>query len=148
MLNPSKDCMITRVMNAVAAGTDDTQDGTVLDMSGWDGVVFIALFGTLTATAVTDIRAREGDESDLSDAADLVGTKVSLTATTHDNLAGILDVYRPLKRYIRVRVTRATANAVIDGIIAIQYRGKKAPVTQGSTIAVTELHVSPIAGTA
>ena len=146
MLNPSKDCMITRVMNAVAAGTNDTQDSTALDMSGWDGVVFIALFGTLSATAVTDIRAQEGATS--TPATDLAGTKISATPGTHDNKALILDIYRPLKRYIRCRVTRATANAVIDGIIAIQYRGKKAPVTQGATVASTELHVSPIAGTA
>jgi len=146
MLNPSKDCMITRVMVAVAAGTDDTNDSDALDMSGWDGVVFIALFGTLTATAITDIRAQEGATS--TPATDLVGTKVSLTAGTHDDHVAILDVYRPLLRYIRCRVTRATANAVIDGVIAIQYRGRKAPVTQGATVASTELHVSPIAGTA
>jgi len=138
--------MITRVMNAVAAGTDDTQESTALDMSGWDGVVFIASFGTLTGSAVTDIRAQEGATS--TPATDLAGTKISLTATTHNNKAAVLDIFRPLLQYIRCQVTRATANAVIDGIIAIQYRGRKAPVTQGATIASTELHVSPIAGDA
>ncbi len=146
-MNLSKNVNIVRVMNAVAAGTGDTQDSSVLDMSGYDGVVFVAAFGTLTTNAVTDIRAQQGQASNLSDAADLAGTKVSL-ADTDGNKVAVLDVYRPQERYVRCRVTRATANAVIDGIIAIQYSGSKAPITQGSTVAGIETHISPAEGTA
>jgi len=43
----------------------------------------------------------------------------------------VLDVYRPAKRYVRPVVLRATANAVIDGVIAIQYKGGKLPLAAG-----------------
>ena len=148
MLNLSKEVKVTRVMDAVAAGTDDVQEGTVLDMSGFDGVVFIAALGTLTASAVTDLRAQQGKLADGSDMADLKGTKVSL-ADDDDNKLAVLDVYRPQERYVQCNIVRATANAVIDGVIALQYKGRKAPVTHdAATVAGSELHVSPNEGTA
>ena len=41
MQNLLKGIKVTRVMNAVAAGTSN-QNGSTLDMSGWDGVLFVA----------------------------------------------------------------------------------------------------------
>ena len=149
MLNLSKEVKVTRVMDAVAAGKNDTQEGTVLDMAGFDGVVFIAALGTLTATAITDLRAQQGKLADGSDMADLEGTKVSLVAGTDDNKLAVLDVYRPQERYVQCNIVRATEDAVIDGVIALQYKGRKAPVTHDpTTVAGAELHVSPDEGTA
>lgn len=148
MQNLLKDIKITRVMNAVAAGTSN-QNGSTLDMSGWDGVQFIAAFGTLTATQVTGLKAQQGAASGMGDAADLAGSAVGPMADGDGNKCLVLDIYRPQERYVRCVVTRGTANAVIDGVIAIQYRGRKAPVTQDTTtIAANESHVSPAEGTA
>jgi hypothetical protein len=148
MQNLLKDIKVTRVLNAVAAGTS-SQNGSVLDMSGWDGVLFVAALGTLTATQVTGLKAQQGAQANLSDAADLAGTAVGPMADADSNKCLALDVYRPLERYVRCVVTRGTANAVIDGVMAIQYRGRKAPVTQDTTtIAASESHVSPAEGTA
>lgn len=60
----------------------------------------------------------------------------------------MLDVFRPGKRYVRPVVTRGTANAVIDSVIAIRYNLRKAPPSAHSTVAVGETHVSPAEGTA
>lgn len=148
MQNLLKGIKVTRVMNAVAAGTT-SQNGSTLDMSGWDGVLFVAQLGTLTATQVTGLKAQQGNASNMSDAADLINTAVGPLADGDSNKCLALDIYRPLERYVRCVVTRGTANAVIDGVIAIQYRGRKAPVTQDTTtIAANESHVSPIEGTA
>ncbi len=148
MMNLLKDVKLTRVMNGVAAGTT-VQNGSTLDMSGWDGVLFIAMLGTLTATQVTSLKAQQGNQSNLSDAADLAGTLVGPLADGDSNKCLVLDVYRPTDRYVRCVVNRATANAVIDGVLAVQYRGKKAPVSQDTaTIAFNEQHVSPAEGTA
>ena len=148
MENLLKGIKITRVMNAVAAGTT-VQNGSVVDMSGWDGVTFIASFGTLTATQVTSLKGQQGQVSNLSDAADLAGTLVGPLADGDSNKCLVLDIYRPLERYVRPVVSRGTANAVIDGVLAIQYRGRKSPVTQDTaTIAANEQHVSPSEGTA
>ncbi len=148
MQNLSKDVKITRVLNAVAAGTSN-QNGSAVDMSGFDGVMFIASFGTLTATQVTSLKAQQGNLSNMSDAADLAGTNVGPLADGDSNKALVLDVYRPTDRYVRPVVVRGTANAVIDSVIAIQYRGRKMPVVQDTTtIAANEQHVSPAEGTA
>lgn len=148
MENLLRNIKITRVMNAVAAGTS-AQNSSVVDMSGWDGVTFIAALGTLTATQVTSLKGQQGQVSNLSDAADLSGTLVGPLADGDSNKCLVLDIYRPTERYVRPVVNRATANAVIDGVIAIQYRGRKTPVTQDTaTIAFSEQHVSPEEGTA
>lgn len=148
MNNLLQDCKITRVENAVAAGTDDTTASDAIDMSGYDGVVFIALFGTLTASQVTSMKAQQDTASAMSTAADLEGSSVGPLADDDDNQCLVLDVYRPRERYVRVVITRATANAVIDGVIAIQYRSRKGPVTQDASVAFAEQLVSPAEGTA
>lgn len=142
-----KNCKITRVLNAVAAGTSD-QNCTAVDMSGFDGVCFIALFGTLTATQVTQIKGQQGTDSTPTDAADLTGSNVGPMADGDSNKMLILDIYRPEERYVRLVVDRGTANAVIDGVIAIQYRGKKCPITQPTSVSASEFWSSPIEGTA
>lgn len=146
-MNLSKHVKITRVMNAVAAGTTD-QNGTVLDMQGFDGVMFIAAFGTLTATQVTSIKAQQGTLSDGSDMADLAGSAVGPLADTDGNKCLVLDVYRPQERYVRCVVDRGTANAVIDGVDAIQYDTRYKPTTHDATVAFAEAHISPDEGTA
>lgn len=145
--NLLKDCNITRVMNAVAAGTS-AQNGSAVDMSGYDGVLFVAAFGALTATQVTSLKAQQDTDSGMGTAADLAGTLVGPLADGDGNKCLVLDIYRPKERYVRPVVSRGTANAVIDGVIAIQYRSRKGPVTQGATIAFAEQHVSPDEGTA
>ena len=148
MVNMIKGVKVSRSLNAVAAGIT-VQNGAVIDMQGFDGVQFILLVGALTATQVTGLKAQQGNASNLSDAADLAGSAVGPLADGDGNKALVLDVYRPLERYIRPVVTRATANAVIDGVIAIQYRGRKAPVTQDTTfVAANKMLVSPAEGTA
>ncbi len=147
-MNLSKEVKITRVMNAVAAGITD-QNSTVLDMQGYDGVMFVAAFGTLTATQVTSIKAQQGALPDGSDMIDLAGTAVGPLADADGNKCLVLDVYRPQERYVRCVVDRGIANAVIDGIIAVQYSARLMPtVHDATTIAASELQVSPAEGTA
>ena len=50
---------VSRVMNGQVAGTSSV-DGSSVDMAadgGYDGVLFIALFGALTSTQVTKLKA-------------------------------------------------------------------------------------------
>jgi hypothetical protein len=60
----------------------------------------------------------------------------------------VTDVFRAQKRYVRAVVTRGTANAVIDGVIALQYSARVQPVTNDSTVKATKLMISPDEGTA
>lgn len=138
---------ITRAMNAVAAGTTD-QNGGVIDMQNFEGVMFIAAFGTLTATQVTQIKAQQGKQSDGSDMADLAATLVGPLADADGNKMLVADVFRPRERYVRLVIDRGTADAVIDGVIAIQYGPRKMPTTHAASVAASESHTSPAEGTA
>ena len=138
---------ITRVLNAVAAGTS-AQNGSILDMQRYEGVLFIALFGTLTATQVTSIKAQQDTDSAGGTMADLYGTLVGPLADADSNKCLVLDVLKPRERYVRCVVNRATANAVIDGVIAIQYAAGKAPTAHAASVAFSESHESHPEGTA
>jgi hypothetical protein len=130
----------------VAAGTSDV-NSDVVDLQGYEGVRFIAGFGALTSGAVTSLKVQQGAASDLSDAADLENSKITV-ADTDDNKVAITDIYRPRERYVRVAFDRGTQNAVIDFLLVELYGPKKLPPAAHSTVIAAEKHVSPAEGTA
>ena len=147
-MNLSKNTKIKRVMNAVAAGTTD-QNSSSVDMQNYEGVLFLAAFGTLTASQITQMKAQQSSDDGASDAfADLLGTLTGPLADADGNKLLVLDVFRPRERYVRCVVDRGTANAVIDGVIAIQYGARKGETTHDVTVKSAETHISPAEGTA
>lgn len=146
MFSLVKDAKVTRVSNAVAAGTT-TVNSTGVDMAGFDAVAMVAAVGTLTSTAETTVKLQQSDDDGSSDAySDLEGTSITV-ADDDDNQLFVAEALRPTKRYVRCVVTRATANAVIDSIVAIQHAARDTPVEQPATT-TGEVHVSPAEGTA
>ena len=146
-MNLSKAVKVAHVLNGVAAGTTE-QTGSVIDMQGFEGVQFVALFGALTATQVTSLKVQQGSLADGSDMADLEGSLHTALADADGNKCLVTDLYRPQKRYVRCVVKRGTANAVIDGALALLYSPRIEPVTADATIKSTKLLVSPNEGTA
>jgi hypothetical protein len=146
-VNLSKSVKVTRVMNAVAAGTSE-QTSSALDMAGFESVEFLVSFGTITAGAVTSIKIQQSDDDGVADAySDLLGSSLSI-ADTGSNKMLVYDLVKPMKRYIKILVERGTANAVIDGIVALQYGPRHMPVVHSTTVAGSELNISPAEGTA
>lgn len=144
----SKNVVVKLGKAATAAGTGDTLSTAVIDTAGYTGVMFMTTFGTITATAVTTLKAQQGAASDMSDAADLLGTAISVAADD-DGQTFVLDINQPLERYVRAQVVRATANAVVGEIYAILYGPRTLPKDMSATDLVTvETHVSPAEGTA
>jgi hypothetical protein len=117
---------VVRVVNAQVAGLT-AFTGTHVDMSGWDNVVFIAGVGALSATQVTALKAQNGALANDTDQADIAGAITPAMGDGDSNKLLILEINRPLLRYVRPVINRATANAVIDFCIAIQYSGDKLP---------------------
>ena len=146
MQNLSKASKVTRVLNAVAVGTSN-QNGSILDMQGFESVEFILWAGQITDGNLS-IKAQEGADSGLSDAADLAGTLTTLQ-NADDNKAAVLEVVKPVKRYVRAVVVRGGATgAVIDGVIAIQHGPRVDPTTNDTTVGSTKTVISPAEGTA
>lgn len=138
-----KGCKISRVMNAVVAGTSE-QDSTVLDMTGFDAVLFIALLGDVTSGSVITLTVKENSANSTSSPTPTAVTNAATAAytagaTDADNAALIVDVVRPTKRYVFAALTRTTQNAPIDGMIAIQYRTRDIPVSLDATVLAAAL---------
>ncbi|MCW5777452.1 MAG: hypothetical protein KIS87_13530 [Phycisphaeraceae bacterium] len=137
-----------RCLNAVAAGTT-VQNGTGVNLAGFDGVLFVLGVGALTANQVTALKAQQSSDNASADAYDdLEGTLVGPLLDADGNKLLILDVYRPEKQWVRPVVNRATANAVIDFVLAIPYCSRGVPTSYGSTVAATKAVVTPAEGTA
>jgi hypothetical protein len=131
---------------AGAAGATDIE-GAVADMSGFEGILAIVRFGAITAGAATHVNMQQGAAANMSDAADLAGTKITV-ADDDDEQVFILDLFKPRERYVRVHVDRATQNSVVNGAIYILYGARTQPKFANAATITAESHVSPAEGTA
>ncbi len=120
---------------------------SAVNMAGFDGVCFVVPLGTIVSGAVTSMKLQQSsDDGGSDDYSDVTGTSITI-ADTDDDKVKYLDVYRPGKQYLKLVVSRATQNATIGGILAIQYKAGTLPVTQGTNVA-GEAHLSEAEGTA
>ncbi len=144
-MNTAKDEKVTRVANASAAGTTQV-DSSSVDMTGFDSVKFITAFGAIVSGAATSVHvATSSDDSTWND---LLGTSITV-ADDDDNQVTVHEIVKPLERYLRIEVAKATQNSTVDGIVAVQYNARKKPTTDdASTVVDRETHVSPAEGTA
>lgn len=127
---------------AVAAQTDIDSD--IIDMAGFEGVLFLAMLGDVSDTCALAMVAQQNTINSASGMASLAGS-VTFTAgaTSADSKVLALDVYRPRERYVRAKLSRGTANAVVGGIIAIQYGAAKKPTSQHATVIDADTLVEP-----
>lgn len=131
MLDLLKEAAFSRCSNAVAAGTTDIEC-TAVDMAGFDAVTFTVLFGALTATQVTTCKLQHSEDNNTF--TDVTNGATPAMGDDDDNKMQVLTYKLPSKRYVRVVIDRGTANAVVDGVTAIQYRARTVNTTQGSTV--------------
>lgn len=135
---------IIRVKNAVAAGTTAITDATAVDMASFESCEFVVLLGTLTSTTDVDVTVYASNDSGGSpDGWSALSGATVAVADTDDNKVVRIEVVNPTKRYLQVQLTRATANAVVDGIIAIQRGAVYTPITNDSTVVDGSFTVAP-----
>lgn len=131
--------LVRRVSTATTSASTAFNADTMLDMLGFDGVVFMARFNATSTDSW--LLAQAGTAS--TAVSDLAGTAVELT-----EVSAMLEIVKPLHRYIRARVVRATATTIGD-IWAIQYRGSKWPEAATATGTINaKVVISPATGTA
>ena len=147
MLDLNREAKVTRVMDAVAAGTTVQTQTTGLDMAGFESCTFIASFGTLTANQVTSVEVHQCDTVAGTYAA-IAGSNSGPLDDDDDDKLVVVTVVRPREQFLKVVINRATANAVIDGVVAIQSPAHKAPVSHAASVALSESVFSPAEGTA
>lgn len=139
MFSLLKDTKISAVENAAVAGTTDLVTD-VLDMTGYDSVLFMAKLGDVTSGSVFQLTVSSNPTNSASaGTTEKAGTEITAGASDYDNKLVIVDVLRPSQQYVYATLRIDTQNAVVDGIFAIQYNAKSLPVTQGSTVGTSSL---------
>lgn len=129
--NLSRDTKVTLVQVPVAnsGGASD-----YVDMSGYDGVMFIGNLGTAGSTDDVTL-AVWGSTSTSSTGTAITGATQTSTAGLDDKFFCI-DVFRPRQRFVKAHATVSGA-VEYGGTIAIQYNPKVKPAVQGTTTAVS-----------
>ena len=138
LLNNAK---ITRVHAGGAGAASATPTKcTILDMTGFKSVCFIAEFGNVLDTSVVSLKIATATTNDTAEMALVTDALVSGTAgaATYDDKLVILDVTEVNKEFVECQVFHVTADAPFDSVIAIQYNPVSAPVTQGSTVILSD----------
>lgn len=126
---------------ATAATTELVSD--VLDMQGYDGVIFIALLGDVTDTSVLTLTAKGNSANSVSSPTPVTQASATFTAgaSSADSKVLMVDVCDPALRYMFASLTRTAANAIVGGIIAIQYSADLKPTTQDATVIANSVAV-------
>jgi hypothetical protein len=130
---------------AVAAGQTLITPTTGVDTAGYERATFIVCWGTIDATGVQSPELHQCDTLAGTYAA-LTGTNITVGATDDDKIS-VLEIYRPVERYLKCLVNRATANSEVDAIICILSEGT-ATATADATVSGSEQHETPAEGAA
>jgi hypothetical protein len=134
-MNLLKDVKVTLVQVSAAAGTT-ALNSSVLDMQGFEGVMYLAVLNDVTSGSILTLTAKRNTANSTSSPTPTSGpaaTYTSASSSDADDKLLIVDDFRPQERYSFANLTRTTQNAVIGGIIAIQYKAGKRPTTQDAT---------------
>lgn len=137
-------CKVTKVADHTTAGTTDVET-SILDMAGFEWIVFITSFGTAAADNL--IKVQQDDANASGGMADLLGTGL-VTGASPSNEDVKAEVYRPTKRYVRA-IAVVDTSSTVESIWAIQGGARILPVTNSTSgTDVAETTVSPAEGTA
>jgi hypothetical protein len=130
-MNLSKNILPALVQAPLASGGTDLASSYV-DTQGCEGVLFTGILGTAGSTDVCTLAAW-GSSSTGSTGSALSGLTMTSTAGVDDKLM-VLDVYRPLYRYVKTHLTRSAA-VEFGGTVAQSYGMRVSPVSStGSTL--------------
>ncbi len=134
MQNLANNIKISWVKALIASANNTDSNTAILDMSGFDGVIFITPVTTATTGSVVTLTVESNTANSDSGMAAISGAVATKTSPADGTLL-VVDVYRPQKRYVQGVITSATQVATFDASIAIQYSGSKMPITEALTIA-------------
>lgn len=145
-MNLSKDVSLREVLAPIAAASTIDSNSDRIDMSGFEGVLFVAPITDSVATGVAKLQVEQNDDDSDAGMKALSGASATATCVVGDDLNGkllVVDVYRPAKRYVQGVLTSTTANIAFGSMIAIPYGPRSKPVAAHASIAAAALAVSP-----
>ena len=139
-MNLGRNVKVTLVNNGETAGTGTITSDEV-DMTGFEGVVFLVHMGAIDPSAVTTTYVRQDTVTGMGSGATLTGSTHTI-ADSDDDSVFLTDIYRPREQFLDVQVTRVTQDSVIQSIIAIQYGARKPPVTHDASTVTAAIYLA------
>ena len=142
-MNLLHDCKVLAVENTAAAGQTEVVSD-VVDMQGYDSIAFIAKTGDVTDTCVLTLTGKTNTANSVSSPTPTTLTDTATFtagATDADDKLLILDLHKPRDRYVFLSLTRTTADAVIECVIAILYNSHERKLAPDSGI-IASAHVN------
>lgn len=111
---------------AVQAGSIN---GQVVDTLGYDSATFVAVIGAVAGAGNMTLKIQEGDAANLSDAADVAATDLTVAFATPLVQNTVQRIgYRGGKRYLRVVATLNSGTSVAVGVAAVLAHAQTKPV--------------------
>lgn len=135
--NIYSDLLVGEVGAPIAAANNTDSNSDILDMSGYEGVIFIGSVTASTATGVAALTVESNTANSDTGMTAITGAAATATCAINNDLNDkllVVNVYRPQKRYVQAVRTSATANIAFGSLIAIRYGAKELPVSADSTI--------------
>lgn len=123
-------------LNTQAVSTDTTTNGEAINLSGFEGVLFVPFAGALTDGGYTPL-IQESDDSNISNATNVADADL-LPSGTGQEASAALDTsntaskigYRGTKQYVFCSLVSANTTTGGDvGVVAIKGHPKQAPVS-------------------
>ena len=143
--NLAKDTKAIAALGYFAAG-QTTRTTSVVDSQDYDGVLFELHLGTVTDTTFITFQVKENTANSTSSPTPVAPASAvaTLTASGSSNTLLIVDVYRPLLRYLFATVVITTQNVEILGVVARLYGARVKPISQDATVAVAPTLVTGV----
>jgi hypothetical protein len=116
---------------AVVAASNTDNDSSIIDMAGYEGVVFLTSIDDSVDTGVATLTVQQSSANAGGSMTDLSGAVAELVSAADDDLNGqflAVDVYQPQERYLRVNRASTVANIAFGSVIALRYGARKLPV--------------------
>lgn len=137
MNNLGRATKITLVQAPLATGTSSTGlAGTVIDTKNFHGCLFVGTLGTAATTDVAHMYVQESSgPTSTGTFKDLDGMTVSSTAGGQDDKLMLIDIVKPVKRFLKPRIER-DINVEWGGTVAHQYLADSLPTTHPSSTLV------------
>lgn len=137
---------IREVGAPVAAGSSIDNNSDIIDMQGYEGVIFMVPITDSVATGVAALTIEQNTANSASGMAALSGAVATETSSENDDLNGtmlVVDVFRPRERYLQAVRTSSVANIAYGNCVAVLYGGRKFPISDHSTVAASASVTSP-----
>ena len=128
-----------------AASTTAITAASEVDMKGFEACTFILTLGTMVNLSSVTATVYHGNTS-----GDLSASVAASGAVISDGTDGtqiVIEVVKPLYRYLRLGVVIAAQNTVVENIIAIVTGPRDEPVTQDDAVISDDIFVSPATAT-